>query len=893
MKILELNLTSFGKFVNKKIQFKDGLNVVTGMNEAGKSTIHKFIEGMFFGFIKTNVKKRIYNDYYEAYQPRTRSDYLGSMILEFNGKKYRIERDFNKSKPDLKIFDQTTGNDISGSISENKVTRLPDLAGFLGLNYTMFENTISISQMKNETEDNLATVVVEKLTNINTTRDETISIRKINDAIDKDINEIGTKKMKTKPLFLTMEKLKDLKQELIVSKDNYKKTMSLQHEVSRLNDSKSSVSDSLKKLENQKSVYKNEQLKEKYYKAEKLLKDKEDLLVKTADLSKYQPLNQDDYDLALSIKPKLESAKENREELSSKNRIIRDKIDKLKSELLGYSYLSAHPLKYIDVNNMYYEYTRIDSDISKYKEEKIRLSNSKVEVDDRNLDDLKSDYINFKEINEINYDIKTSDIISKITTKENEILYLENRKPKASILLLYILLCLVIVGFFLIIKYNKTTKKTEEELAAKRIELNILTEEEKSINQSKEEQNRITNNLLNKYKLKSKVEFDVFYQENSQTAKASLDNSSRLKEIGKLLETNSDLLNETKGKLENILLSVINTKTINEESLSLIKNTIETYEGLTENLKNLEASLSENKIHLDEEMENYKSYKLQLDNIFSKNKVDSIENFKIGLENKRLFIISNQELNSLEARIKDQLGNLSFDELKSVIDFDSDIEFDEEIYNELNSREATLRGNLSQFTGEEAKIQEEIRQIEFNNRDLGLIKNDIDVNEARLNKYEEKLNDLMTVKKILDELSEDISYEFAPTLNKVISEIVSEVTNSKYDDVKLDRSMDVKMIEKASQKLVSIYGFSKGTIDQVYFAMRIGINKILSENINPFLLDDAFVNYDSKRLENVIQIIANESKSSGRQVVLLTCQDRETTIMKKLNLKANIVEISE
>ena len=52
MKIVELNLIDFGKFHNQIIDFSTGLNVLYGENESGKTTIFKFIEGIFYGFAK-------------------------------------------------------------------------------------------------------------------------------------------------------------------------------------------------------------------------------------------------------------------------------------------------------------------------------------------------------------------------------------------------------------------------------------------------------------------------------------------------------------------------------------------------------------------------------------------------------------------------------------------------------------------------------------------------------------------------------------------------------------------------------------------------------------------------------------------------------------------------
>lgn len=49
MKILEAELKNFGNFVDEKLSFHDGINVVWAKNGAGKSTIHEFILAMFYG----------------------------------------------------------------------------------------------------------------------------------------------------------------------------------------------------------------------------------------------------------------------------------------------------------------------------------------------------------------------------------------------------------------------------------------------------------------------------------------------------------------------------------------------------------------------------------------------------------------------------------------------------------------------------------------------------------------------------------------------------------------------------------------------------------------------------------------------------------------------------
>lgn len=52
MKILEIYMKNFGKFSDRRIFFHDGINLLYGKNEAGKSTIYAFLRAMLFGIEK-------------------------------------------------------------------------------------------------------------------------------------------------------------------------------------------------------------------------------------------------------------------------------------------------------------------------------------------------------------------------------------------------------------------------------------------------------------------------------------------------------------------------------------------------------------------------------------------------------------------------------------------------------------------------------------------------------------------------------------------------------------------------------------------------------------------------------------------------------------------------
>ena len=96
MRFLDLYISGFGKFHNMSVSFEDGINVVYGKNEAGKSTIHTFIRSMLFG-LERQRGRAARNDIYSRYEPWDSSGtYEGQLRLEADGMVYRIERSFQK-----------------------------------------------------------------------------------------------------------------------------------------------------------------------------------------------------------------------------------------------------------------------------------------------------------------------------------------------------------------------------------------------------------------------------------------------------------------------------------------------------------------------------------------------------------------------------------------------------------------------------------------------------------------------------------------------------------------------------------------------------------------------------------------------------------------------------
>lgn len=99
MRITTLDIYGFGKLRDRQITLSEGINVIEGFNEAGKSTLMAFIRSIFFGFeSRRNPHLR--------YEPIQGGRFGGAIEIEDDeGEKYRIERIFQqKVSGDVRVF---------------------------------------------------------------------------------------------------------------------------------------------------------------------------------------------------------------------------------------------------------------------------------------------------------------------------------------------------------------------------------------------------------------------------------------------------------------------------------------------------------------------------------------------------------------------------------------------------------------------------------------------------------------------------------------------------------------------------------------------------------------------------------------------------------------------
>ena len=111
---------------------------------------------------------------------------------------------------------------------------------------------------------------------------------------------------------------------------------------------------------------------------------------------------------------------------------------------------------------------------------------------------------------------------------------------------------------------------------------------------------------------------------------------------------------------------------------------------------------------------------------------------------------------------------------------------------------------------------------------------------------------------------------------KRASRILSELTDGRYTAISLDEKMQVRI--NTPDKLLELSQVSYGTMEQIYFALRMAAGEKLGGERLPLVLDEPFAMYDDERMESAMRWM----RASGRQVLIFTCQTREQETVRRL-----------
>ena len=242
----------------------------------------------------------------------------------------------------------------------------------------------------------------------------------------------------------------------------------------------------------------------------------------------------------------------------------------------------------------------------------------------------------------------------------------------------------------------------------------------------------------------------------------------------------------------------------------------------------------------------------------------------------------------------------------------------QKIYDEIKDEKIILKNNIEKFKNELINQYGNYVERYFNN-DIDIIYNEL-INEKnslilerkkleleysnilpKLERYvnlveeQEILKDELInlakknagysiAKKLLEEAYVEIKNSVTPKFFDNLSDVVKTITNGKYVKVYVNDEIEV---EDYLGKIYSIDKLSFGTIEEIYFSLRVSIALMISEEKFPIILDESFVYFDDNRLRSIL----NYLYSLDNQIIILSSNKREKNLLDFGNYDYNFIQL--
>ncbi len=222
-----------------------------------------------------------------------------------------------------------------------------------------------------------------------------------------------------------------------------------------------------------------------------------------------------------------------------------------------------------------------------------------------------------------------------------------------------------------------------------------------------------------------------------------------------------------------------------------------------------------------------------------------------------------ERLNSIKALKDDLCSKYDLEELKETAMKFTDREAEPTEVIDIRLKEARQRHLelTAEIKGLESKMAYQVSE----HRIPADIDTEINAVKEDIKAYRRKLLVIDTAIENLTTVAEEWKTAVTPKLNSAVNEIMSYLTAGRYSEVRVSDEFSMRVISEKG--LYDAEYLSRGTYEQLYFALRVALAKIENDE-NPMFLDDILTVYDDLRAEAALKYLAKVNKGS---VFLFTC----------------------
>ncbi len=208
--------------------------------------------------------------------------------------------------------------------------------------------------------------------------------------------------------------------------------------------------------------------------------------------------------------------------------------------------------------------------------------------------------------------------------------------------------------------------------------------------------------------------------------------------------------------------------------------------------------------------------------------------------------------------------------------------FSDEVYNYNGKSSEEIDLLIAEIHTKQLENQREYENVRYRVEEAtsGVRSSDIILTEIaeikeKIEQYSFHYKALTLAQDALSRSYSEIKQGFAPVLNEYAGEIVNLLTDGKYSEMKVSDDYKIRLREQG--ELVDAEFLSSGTYDILYFALRLGIAKVIFDDKIPMLiLDDTFLQMDDNRAKRTADYLNNNF--IAKQIIYFTCHESQADL---------------
>lgn len=946
MVIKSLKIDGYGKLHGVTVLFSQGFNMIYGPNETGKSTLVRCLVSLLYG---QNALNRDGLNEKDLMVPWDGSPYRASLEYELNdGGKFRVTRDFNTGN--VTVINLGTKEDVTPSFSRDSDDEPRFAVEHLGLEKNCFVSTVLIQQNEMSKLESRKDITRKILSIVDKSGGDTGYIDGIN-KLKAAAEEIGSDEVPWTPLG---------KLAMVVSsrEDAIRETEKKKKEVEKLEADKEQLQADLKGVEKEfrKLLYLRSRTDlDKYQSIIDQVKTLEEeipkLQYKLDRTIRYGMVDMEGRTRLYSIKAEVDSLNKRLKETEERRGGMMDEYRSLKdtlNERKGILEIDGDILEQFDITEV-------------PKEKRSALIESRkqmLESSNREMEEIKKRYIeeadkfsSFRNAEE--YNERVSDLEAKIgkkellEMKEEELKRLsgESEKLKSMIrsrVLISILLMvaggllslsgfadvfsveilkfaqdrlifgagLVMLIFGIIYWLTSFPLRRDRELTDNNI--SKRNEEIKGIKDDVASARMGLKELFTRVGVLSVDDLRTKYREFNRL---KIDMETTLNLVKTLEKELSSLLGdyEESAELKQLMIVLGYVKEDEKIEPEHMKKFRDDYretkklEDRVENMRREYEALADDRKELSEKIKLLDS---EMKAILSEGQVQDLEAYDAALNDINEMNSNRADLNSMLDKKKLLLQDRKLgDFIKRAERIRIDLKHIESENPDFPSLDISgvdpdgIADELENLRPRQMDITSRLSSLEMmiqNIRERYLNRDDT----AEFKQMKREMNRLLRHKQALEIAVEEIRKAgrefhekfFAPRLSRCMEDLLFKITG-KYNDVIIDEKLNVSVRSSEDTAPIGIENLSRGAVDQVYFALRAGIIRMLSDcepNL-PLVMDEPFLQFDEDRRKRTLEILT--AGNVKRQVLLFTDSRKQkqelAELLKSSGRKAGLVHIGD